>query len=210
NSHFAREGRTVHAPDRTLWPCCCTSDPWRATPSLCSNLVFGSDREFNVARTVLALTVEFSLVLNVAVRVLLRVAVRFVSALLPTVLVVALRVIAGRLPALWAVERVKLPRALGRADERDTAGRADMSSTSAARTATGMRSAAAYVASATNMRTATAATSAALLRGRGIGRGRQRGRNSNCGDPNPEFRHVILHSPARRVNRKLGNCPIGK
>jgi hypothetical protein len=33
-----------HAPDRTLWPCCCTSDPWRATPSLCSNLVFGSDK----------------------------------------------------------------------------------------------------------------------------------------------------------------------
>ena len=92
-----------------------------------------------------------------------------------------------------------------------------MSSASAARTATNMRSAAAYVATATNMRTAataasmpTAATSAALLRGRGIGRGRQRGRKSNCGDPNPEFRHVILHSPARRVNRKLGNCPIGK
>jgi hypothetical protein len=83
-----------------------------------------TEREFNVARTVLALTVEFSLVLNVAVRVLLRVAVRFVSALLPTVLVVALRVIAGRLRALWAVERVTLPRELGRADERDTAGRA--------------------------------------------------------------------------------------
>ena len=53
-----------------------------------------------------------------------------------------------------------------------------MSSTAAARTATDMRSAAAYVATATNMRATTtasmptAATSAALLRGRGIGRGR--------------------------------------
>jgi len=72
-----------------------------------------------------------------------------------------------------------------------------MSNTAAARTATDMRSAAAYVATATNMRTAsmpTAAT-AALLRGRGIGPGRQRGRKNNCGDSNREFRHVILHRP---------------
>jgi hypothetical protein len=82
------------------------------------------EREFNVSRTALALAVEFSLVLNAAVRDVLRVALRFVSALLPTGLFGALRVIAGRLPALWAVERVTLPRELGRADERDTAGRA--------------------------------------------------------------------------------------
>jgi hypothetical protein len=59
-----------------------------------------TEREFNVSRTVLALTVEFSLVLNVAVRAVLRVAFRFVSALLPTGLVGALRAIAGRVPVL--------------------------------------------------------------------------------------------------------------
>jgi hypothetical protein len=62
-----------------------------------------TEREFNVSRTVLALTVEFSLVLNVAVRVVFRVA-------------------AGRLPALRVVDRATLPPELGRADERDTAG----------------------------------------------------------------------------------------
>jgi hypothetical protein len=45
--------------------------------------------------------------------------------------------------------------------------------TDAARTATDMRSAAAYVATATNMRTV------APLRRRGIGRGRQHGRKNN-------------------------------
>jgi hypothetical protein len=45
--------------------------------------------------------------------------------------------------------------------------------TAAARTAADMRSAAAYVATATNMRTA------APLRRRGIGRGRQHGRKNN-------------------------------
>jgi hypothetical protein len=60
-----------------------------------------------------------------------------------------------------------------------------MSSTSAARAATGMRSAAAYVATAANMR--TAATSAALLGGRGIGRGRQRSRKNNDRNPDIEY-----------------------
>src|SRR5947209_1172418 len=33
----------LHAPDRTLRRCCCTSDPWRAAPSIRTNLIFGSD-----------------------------------------------------------------------------------------------------------------------------------------------------------------------
>jgi hypothetical protein len=58
--------------------------------------------------------------------------------------------------------------------------------TAAARAATGMRSAAAYVATAaTNMR--TAATSAALLGGRGIGRSRQRSRKNNDRNPDIEY-----------------------
>jgi hypothetical protein len=57
-------------------------------------------REFNVSRTALALTVEFSLVLNVAALVVLRVAFRLVSALLPAGLVGALRGIAARAPVL--------------------------------------------------------------------------------------------------------------
>jgi hypothetical protein len=68
-----------------------------------------TEREFNVSRTALALTVEFSLVLNVAVRAVLRVAVGFWVA-------------ADRLPVLRVVERATLPPELGRADERDTAG----------------------------------------------------------------------------------------
>jgi hypothetical protein len=48
--------------------------------------------------------------------------------------------------------------------------------TAAARTATDMRSAAAYVATATNMRTG------APLRHRGIGRARQHGRKNNDND----------------------------
>jgi hypothetical protein len=48
----------------------------------------------------LALAVEFSLVLNLAVPVVLRVALRFVSALLPTGLFGALWVIAARAPVL--------------------------------------------------------------------------------------------------------------
>ena len=46
NSHFPREGRTVHAPGRTVRPCHCTSDPWRVTPPIRTNLVFGSDSHF--------------------------------------------------------------------------------------------------------------------------------------------------------------------
>jgi hypothetical protein len=83
-----------------------------------------TEREFNVSRTVLALTVEFSLVLNVAVRAVLRAEFRLelVSARLPTKLLEVLRVAADRLPALRVVERATLPPELGRADERDTAG----------------------------------------------------------------------------------------
>jgi hypothetical protein len=41
--NFARERCSLHAPDRTLRRCCCTSDPWRAMPPIRMNLVFGSD-----------------------------------------------------------------------------------------------------------------------------------------------------------------------
>src|ERR1039458_8101020 len=61
-----------------------------------------TEREFNVSRTALDLTVEFSFVLNVAVRAVLRVT-------------------ADRVPVLRAVERATLPPELVRVDERDTA-----------------------------------------------------------------------------------------
>jgi hypothetical protein len=44
--NFARERCSLHAPDRTLRRCCCTSGPWRAMPPIRMNLVFGSDRCF--------------------------------------------------------------------------------------------------------------------------------------------------------------------
>jgi hypothetical protein len=37
NSRFAREGRSLHAPDRAVRRHCCASDPWRATPSIRTN-----------------------------------------------------------------------------------------------------------------------------------------------------------------------------
>ena len=85
-----------------------------------------TEREFSVLRTALDLTPEFSFVLNVAVRAVLRAAFRLelVSARLPTELLEMLRVAADRLPVLRTVERVTLPPELGRADERDTADRA--------------------------------------------------------------------------------------
>jgi hypothetical protein len=45
NSGFAREGRSLHAPDRAVRRYCCGSDPWRATPSIRTNLVFRSDNQ---------------------------------------------------------------------------------------------------------------------------------------------------------------------
>jgi hypothetical protein len=83
-----------------------------------------TEREFNVLRTALVLTFALLVVLEVAFRVALLVAFRLelVSVLLPTELLVVLRVAADRLPVLRGAERAAVPRELGREAEWDIAG----------------------------------------------------------------------------------------